>query len=622
MNLKFVKAWSGYIHQTAVKLSVMERYIRASTINQLAKIDDLNITHMRLVFGDDEISPKSQKRAISLLKNELSTKFDTTNSQVYGPLSRSKRYYYPKMNDNNPTWAYNRYPKSYYYSRVNQYRGKSYKKKSFFNDPLLHFAWYCRDINNNGMNIAKAWDMGYSGKGVSICILDDGLDYRHPELQKRYRRDISHDFNDLSDIYKDPMPSTFDGQNSHGTKCAGIAAAEGNNGMCGVGAAYNAYIGAHRILDGTITALTEGRSLAYRNHITDIKSLSWGPTDDGKCMEKPNIFSLRALDQGVTTGRRGLGTLFVWASGNGGKFGDHCGADAYVANHNVIAIGCINKNGKLPFFTEYCPAVMAVAYTGGVIGNMSENMDPSLGCVTTDVLGKCCRDFVGTSAAAPLAAGIFALVLEANPRLTYRDVMHIVTQTARIPGSIVDASWKVNGAGYLVSELYGFGVIDASRMIETALTWENIDERQQCDIPTIQFGVKDGRIVSGGSFSANIAVSSCPLVEALEHVIVYLTMSYPYRGDIRVVIESPSGTSSNVLEFRPLDNSKKGIHHFPFMTTHCWGESPIGTWKVRVEAKSNRENYVGSVSRIGLRLFGTTKWTISRFYQRSVNVEN
>lgn len=63
---------------------------------------------------------------------------------------------------------------------------------------------------------------------------------------------------------------------SHGTKCAGAAAASGNNSLCGVGIAYGAYVGGIRILDGPVTDLLEARALAYKASDVDIKSASWG----------------------------------------------------------------------------------------------------------------------------------------------------------------------------------------------------------------------------------------------------------------------------------------------------------------------------------------------------------
>ena len=88
--------------------------------------------------------------------------------------------------------------------------------------------------------------------------------------------------------------------------------------------------------------------------------------------------------------------------------------------------------------------------------------------------------FFGTSAAAPLAAGAFALVLEANPQLNYRDVMHIVARTARIPTLQEAEGWTVNGAGYHVNDRFGFGAIDVAQMITVAQNWTNVQQRYEC----------------------------------------------------------------------------------------------------------------------------------------------
>jgi subtilisin family serine protease len=179
-------------------------------------------------------------------------------------------------------------------------------------------------------------------------------------------------------------------------------------------------------------------------------------------------------------GRQGKGNLFIWASGNGGAAGDDCGADGYVSHHNVISIGSINHLGETPYFSEFCPSTMAVAYTGGQHNMLGDESTLKVGVVAADVGGKCTTSFFGTSGAAPVAAGAFALVLEANPELGYRDVMHLVARTARIPTLSETNDWRINGAGYHVSDKFGFGVIDVGQMIALAQNWTNVEPRQEC----------------------------------------------------------------------------------------------------------------------------------------------
>jgi furin len=136
--------------------------------------------------------------------------------------------------------------------------------------------------------------------------------------------------------------------------------------------------------------------------------------------------------------------------------------------------------GKTTYFGEFCPSTMAVAYTGGRHARSSREQFIPVGVVAADVGGKCTTKFFGTSGAAPVAAGGLALVLEANPELTYRDIMHIIAETARIPNLSETDDWMINGAGFHVSDKFGFGVLDVGQMIALAQNWTNVNPRYDC----------------------------------------------------------------------------------------------------------------------------------------------
>ena len=90
-------------------------------------------------------------------------------------------------------------------------------------------------------NVKEAWDLGYTGKGVVVTILDDGLERTHPDIAPNYDPRASYDVNDRDE---DPMPRyEYSDENRHGTRCAGEVAAIFNNSLCIVGIAYNANIG-------------------------------------------------------------------------------------------------------------------------------------------------------------------------------------------------------------------------------------------------------------------------------------------------------------------------------------------------------------------------------------------
>ena len=64
-------------------------------------------------------------------------------------------------------------------------------------------------------------------------------------------------------------------------------------------------------------------------------------------------------------GRGGKGSIFVWATGNGGSVGDDCSCDGYVSSIYTLSIGCISDHGLSTYFSEVCPSTMAVVFTGG-----------------------------------------------------------------------------------------------------------------------------------------------------------------------------------------------------------------------------------------------------------------
>jgi len=181
------------------------------------------------------------------------------------------------------------------------------------NDPLFTKQWY---LINTGqadgtpgldLNVAEAWELGYTGKGVTIGIMDDGIDYLHPDLASNYNAEASYDFSG-NDPY--PYPRyTDDWFNSHGTRCAGEVSAAANNNICGVGVAYNSKVAGIRMLDQPfMTDIIEASSISHMPQLIDIYSASWGPTDNGKTVDGPRELTLQAMADGVNKVRAWLRT--------------------------------------------------------------------------------------------------------------------------------------------------------------------------------------------------------------------------------------------------------------------------------------------------------------------------
>lgn len=192
------------------------------------------------------------------------------------------------------------------------------------------------------------------------------------------------------------------------------------------------------MLDGAITDIVEAQSLSLQPQHIHIYSASWGPEDDGRTVDGPGLLTQEAFRRGVTKGRQGLGTLFIWASGNGGLHYDNCNCDGYTNSIHTLSVGSTTRQGRVPWYSEACASTFTTTFSSGVV------TDPQI--VTTDLHHQCTDKHTGTSASAPLAAGMIALALEANPLLTWRDLQHLVVRASR-PAQLQAEDWRINGVG-------------------------------------------------------------------------------------------------------------------------------------------------------------------------------
>ncbi|CAH1797901.1 unnamed protein product [Owenia fusiformis] len=449
------------------------------------------------------------------------------------------------------------------------------KRDVFFNDPKWPKQWYLNRAPSGGldMNVQGAWAMGYTGKGIVVSILDDGIEKNHPDLAENYDPGASYDVNSHD---PDPQPRyDYTNENRHGTRCAGEVSAAKNN-VCTVGVAYNAKIGGVRMLDGDVTDSVEAEALSLNPNHIDIYSASWGPDDDGRTVDGPAALARKAFSDGVTKGRGGKGSIFVWASGNGGRDGDSCNCDGYTNSIYTLSISSASEKGNIPWYSEACSSTLASTYSSG---SGSEKQ-----IVTTDLRKECTETHTGTSASAPLAGGICALALQANPGLTWRDMQHIVVMTAR-PEGLHSTDWVTNGVGRKVSHSFGYGLMDASNMVGLALNWTNVPEQHICEIPS---GDKNKQIPVNGRLRAAVSSDSCQgspqhHVRYLEHVQARITLQSNRRGDLTIFLTSPMGTRATLLAKRVRDTSREGFSNWAFMSTHTWGENPDGTWELEIE---------------------------------------
>ncbi|XP_056146386.1 proprotein convertase subtilisin/kexin type 5-like [Lampris incognitus] len=505
--------------------------------------------------------------------------------------------------------------------RVKRNTRASHTQTLYFNDPQWNSLWYihCRDDSKgcpSHMNIEGAWRRGYTGKGVVVSVLDDGIEREHPDLKPNYDPLASYDVN--GDDHESPSAYDSRNANDHGTRCAGMVAAAANNSQCTVGVSFHAKIGGIGMLGGAVTDIVEAKSLSFNPQHIDIYLASWGPEDDGTTLEGPGLLARLALRNGIQTGRQGKGSIFVWASGNGGSKGDHCSCDGYAASIYTISISSSTREGNGPDYLERCSSTLATAYTSGE--TESSRM------VTLAPEEGCSADHSGTSISSPMAAGVIALALDANPQLTWRDMQHIIVRTAQAD-HLNAPDWHTNGAGYKVSHMYGFGLLNAENMVKEAEQWRQVPPQHMCEE---EAPIQLSRFIRAGAVLRTVHESkSCseePLqhIVYVEHVIVRVTIIHSRRGDLSITLTSPAGTTSQLLANRPLDYSTEGFKNWEFMTTHCWGEKAAGEWSLEIRDTASQvrdHTKLGILKAWSLVLYGTSEQPYSMRREQARSAE-
>ncbi len=318
------------------------------------------------------------------------------------------------------------------------------------------------------VNIEKAWQIT-RGKGVSIAVIDDGIDLDHPAFAGRIRDPF-----DATENNDNPRPKTKD--DNHGTACAGMACAGGlKDGTSGT--APEATLMPIRLQSG-LGSMAEANAFAWAaDHGADVISCSWGP-NDGEWWNPSDPVHQRqtvlpdstrlAMDYALTKGRSGRGCVILFAAGNGNEDTKN---DGYVTYPGVITVAACNDTGRRSVYSDYGDTVW-VAFPSGDYAWKPFNHDGPLsqGLYTTDRLGAAgyggddyVGTFGGTSGACPGMAGVVALMLTVNPNLRPAEVKEVIRRSCV---RIDTANGGYNAQGHSV--LYGYGRIDAGLAVQNA----------------------------------------------------------------------------------------------------------------------------------------------------------
>lgn len=347
-------------------------------------------------------------------------------------------------------------------------------------------------------SVTAAWNLS-QGKGITIAVIDSGIDIDHEEFAGAGKIVAPRDATDGALDPADPRPQFSDEE--HGTACAGVACANGKKGASGVAPA--ARLMPIRLMSG-LGSQGEADAFAWAaDNGADVISCSWGPTD-GRWWD-PRDAAHRAfvplpdntrlaIEYALTSGRKGKGSVICWAAGNGNESVDN---DGYAGHPGVIAVAACNDTGKRSVYSDTGKALWCAfpsddsdldavaslpspAPQGGV-WNVDHPAPKTPGIWTTDISGRpgynaggnttagdvkghYTNSFGGTSSSTPGVAGVAALVLARNKKLRGDEVKDILKRAC----DRIDATHGQYDRTTGHSPWYGFGRVNALKAVQLA----------------------------------------------------------------------------------------------------------------------------------------------------------
>jgi len=551
---------------------------------------------------------------------------------------------------------------------------------------------------------SSIYAQGFTGEGIQIAIIDNALEIAHEDLAPNILANGSYNFftengKDLHDPTPPDSVSNPDGH--HGTAVAGLAAARGGNGVGLWGVAPQAELIGYNLLYSGFTLTEELAAIGFSDAVddypelysesVDIFNMSYGRNPYEGTNENDSYTEqiIAGLKSGTEVLRDAKGAIYIKAGGNE-YYGGSAFPDGWCDQAEDNNISCYNTNMENENVTPYQMIIGAFnadderssySNTGSALwlvgpgGEFGVNY-PAL--ITTDASGcsngysqnqstsypfsespydsdfntgesgtdnESCSYFSafnGSSSATPVVSGVAALMLEANPALTWRDVKHILATTARqldpdladnvknlgstlSPDNVLlEAGWTTNDAGYHYSNIYGFGAPDAEAAIQMALDWETNSTSLATFKTTAAFSGSipaDDEIPDYDStgISATVSVTDDYVTESVELVISIDDLAGAATdsdsnnidmSDYQIVLQSPAGTQSVLLTPFNAYQSGHDMIDLKLISHAFYGESSQGVWTLIVrdldDSTSNRIGHVGEgkLTEWSLKVYG------------------
>ncbi|GIQ83827.1 peptidase S8, subtilisin-related [Kipferlia bialata] len=429
------------------------------------------------------------------------------------------------------------------------------------------------------INVGPVWDKGYTGEGVTVCVNDDGIDYKGESEFSNVSLALSYNYQD--DV-NDPTPVLL--TDTHGTACAGIIAATHDNGYCIAGVAPGVELAGRVIISADLAVSDWTDAYTRGADEIDVYSNSYGyyTCSEGQCYQLLDVAPMEAAYQTATE----AGAMIVFAAGNeGANAGADVNMDPSMRSPDTIIVAAAGCTGTPSYYSRGGSSVFTMAPGGDFTSDAQDN----LVLISTVGRDSCTDDFSGTSAACPMVSGVLALAKEAQPGLTTRGAMHALAATGinSDSNSAAYASrsefWQRNSAGFDHNFYSGFGLMDAQAVLEY------VDVCQCADLPDYDEYVmivevdQDLPDDSSDGLTVSFNVPGDVFLR-VEHIKVEISGNVAYFGDVSVECYSPSGTRSGLMPPRLLDNAQGYISlgDLSLYSVRSWHEQARGTWRVVV----------------------------------------
>ncbi|MFC0132904.1 S8 family serine peptidase [Massilia eurypsychrophila] len=320
-------------------------------------------------------------------------------------------------------------------------------------DTYYASAWHLPKIG-----ASVAWDTA-TGAGITIAILDGGVDSTHPDLAARMVPgwNFFDNNNNTTDI------------NGHGTKVAGVAAAIGNNAAGVTGGAWNAKIMPLRIANAS-------GGISYYSTVTN--AITFAADNGARVANISYIVSNVAAVHTAAQYMRSRGGLVVASAGNTGAY------DGSANTLDIITVAATNSADGRPSWSAYGPAVDVAA--------------PGEGIYTTTAGGGY-GAVNGTSFSSPLTASVVALMLSANPAL----------QPSQVDSILASSADDIGVAGR--DDYSGAGRINAARAVAAARGSVTTDFQAPTVSVSAPGSTVKGIVVVNASAADNVGVTRVEL---------------------------------------------------------------------------------------------------------------